>query len=45
LASEIDSQLKSTEDNPIDTYLKAKNDGWAAHLVPYSCTATDEING
>ncbi|MDR0800587.1 MAG: hypothetical protein LBN01_03550 [Endomicrobium sp.] len=44
LASEIDSQLKSTEDNPIDAYLKAKNGGWAAHLVPYSCTAADEIN-
>jgi hypothetical protein len=28
-------KLLSKKDNPIDAYLKSKNGGWAAHLVPY----------
>jgi len=30
-----------TSDNPIDTYLKARAGGWAAHLIPYK-TKEDE---
>ncbi|MDR3257042.1 MAG: hypothetical protein LBT18_05330 [Endomicrobium sp.] len=33
------AQLLSGKDNPIDAYLKAKNGGWAAHLVPYNHTS------
>jgi hypothetical protein len=29
------AKLLNCKDNPIDAYLKAKNGGWAAHLVPY----------
>jgi hypothetical protein len=28
--------LNGGKDNPIDAYLKAKDGGWAAHLVPYN---------
>jgi hypothetical protein len=39
LAAELKnaSRLASiiTSDNPIDTYLKARTGGWAAHLIPY----------
>ncbi|MDR3092901.1 MAG: hypothetical protein LBU33_03180 [Endomicrobium sp.] len=31
------AQLVSGKDNPISAYLKAKDGGWSAHLVPYGC--------